>query len=286
MRKLFTFGESAKALEAAEKVGELSNFMDHKPHIQFKDKDHDGVGLEISFPTNTESRYSIAKAIDVILGVDKDAVQMNRFSYNLEDTSIAKYPASPRGSSKLLHRNESGGVKYYKNFSQSFLSLVEGCHFVFNDSRVLDARLYVKDADGAKIELMLLDLGCINVKDACKDNIIQAMLRKTNLEVGSEFEVCGGGLMEIVDIKGIWEEDEKSDGNGIECFVRLKNDMSIEKYLERVGSVPIPPYLHRSSEATDKNTYNNTYAANSGSVAAPTAGKITFFRLISSAHKF
>ena len=92
--------------------------------------------------------------------------------------------------------------------------------------------------------------------------------------------------MEIVDINGIWEEDEKSDGNGIECFVRLKNDMSIEKYLERVGSVPIPPYLHRSSEATDKNTYNNTYAANSGSVAAPTAGKITFFRLISSAHKF
>jgi S-adenosylmethionine:tRNA-ribosyltransferase-isomerase (queuine synthetase) len=71
----------------------------------------------------------------------------------------------------------------------------------------------------------------------------------------------------------IWEEDDKSDGNGTECFVRIKSDASVEDYLSEAGSVPIPPYLHRSSEETDKESYNNIYAANSGSVAAPTAGE-------------
>jgi S-adenosylmethionine:tRNA-ribosyltransferase-isomerase (queuine synthetase) len=71
----------------------------------------------------------------------------------------------------------------------------------------------------------------------------------------------------------IWEEDAKSDGNGTECSICIKSDQSVEDFLTAVGSVPIPPYLHRSSEITDKEAYNNTYAANAGSVAAPTAGE-------------
>ena len=71
----------------------------------------------------------------------------------------------------------------------------------------------------------------------------------------------------------IWEEDEKSDGNGTECFVQIDSNLSVEDYLNDVGSVPIPPYFHRSAEDSDKEAYNNTYAANPGSVAAPTAGK-------------
>jgi S-adenosylmethionine:tRNA ribosyltransferase-isomerase len=70
----------------------------------------------------------------------------------------------------------------------------------------------------------------------------------------------------------IWHEDEKSDGNGTECMVRILSDSTVEEYLNDCGSVPIPPYLHRASEITDKEAYNNTYAANAGSVAAPTAG--------------
>ncbi len=75
----------------------------------------------------------------------------------------------------------------------------------------------------------------------------------------------------------IWEEDEKSDGNGMECIVKIKSKESVETYLEKAGSVPIPPYLQREEEMTDKKDYNNAYAANAGSVAAPTAGeKIPF----------
>ena len=70
----------------------------------------------------------------------------------------------------------------------------------------------------------------------------------------------------------IWEEDEKSDGNGTECYVRIQSDKSLESYLSKNGSVPIPPYLHRASEKSDKERYNNVYAESAGSVAAPTAG--------------
>jgi S-adenosylmethionine:tRNA ribosyltransferase-isomerase len=70
----------------------------------------------------------------------------------------------------------------------------------------------------------------------------------------------------------VWEEDEKSDGNGTECMVRVLGTISMEEYLHVAGTVPIPPYFHRAAEASDKESYNNVYAAADGSVAAPTAG--------------
>ena len=70
----------------------------------------------------------------------------------------------------------------------------------------------------------------------------------------------------------MWEEDEKSDGNGMECSVRIMSEKSLDQYLDKFGSVPIPPYFQRESEASDKESYNNVYAASNGSVAAPTAG--------------
>ncbi len=82
----------------------------------------------------------------------------------------------------------------------------------------------------------------------------------------------------FVSFFSIWEEDEKSDGNGMECIVRIRSKESVETYLEKAGSVPIPPYLQREEEMTDKEDYNNAYAANAGSVAAPTAGKTIPFQ--------
>lgn len=58
----------------------------------------------------------------------------------------------------------------------------------------------------------------------------------------------------------------------MECFVRIQSDLSVDEYLKKAGSVPIPPYFHRQAEASDKEDYNNVYAAEGGSVAAPTAG--------------
>lgn len=121
---------------------------------------------------------------------------------------------------------------------------------------------------------MLLDLGSVDVKGKCNETPIQAMIRAPDIQSGDKYKEFGNGVddIEVVEVKGVWIEDEKSDGNGTECFVLINSNLSVEEYLSEVGSVPIPPYLHRSSEISDKDAYNNTYAANSGSVAAPTAG--------------
>lgn len=183
------------------------------------------------------------------------------------------YPASPRGSSKLLRCDSHGKLTYHFNFSKVFASLASGCHLVFNDSRVLDARLFIKGEAGEKAELMILDLGLIDTAASCDSTPLQAMIRSVDINVGDSFtEFQGQGEIEVVQVKGIWEEDEKSDGNGTECFVRIKSRDSIEDYLARAGSVPIPPYLNRESREADKEAYNNTFAKNVGSVAAPTAG--------------
>lgn len=70
----------------------------------------------------------------------------------------------------------------------------------------------------------------------------------------------------------IWEEEEESGGNGTDCVVRIHSNDVISDFLAVNGSVPIPPYLNREAEESDKERYNNVYAKDGGSVAAPTAG--------------
>ncbi|KAL3933359.1 MAG: hypothetical protein SGBAC_010438 [Bacillariaceae sp.] len=276
LRKRYHFTSYEEALDAGKKVDELSTVMDHHANMQFTHKCVDGVDLELEFFTFeakqiTQKDYDAAEAVDMILSADH--VKMSQYSYNLDEKNIAQYPASPRGSSKLLRCDANGNVVYHSNFSKVFASMVEGCHLVFNDSRVLDARLFIKDVSGRKVELMILDLGSIDVAGTCLDTPLQAMIRSSEVKAGDTFEEFKGkGEIEVVEVKGIWEEDEKSDGNGTECFVRIKSNDSVEDYLTSAGSVPIPPYLSRESQETDREAYNNTYAENAGSVAAPTAG--------------
>mmetsp|Transcript_4068 Transcript_4068/g.9411 ORF Transcript_4068/g.9411 Transcript_4068/m.9411 type:complete len:1141 (-) Transcript_4068:76-3498(-) len=276
LRKKYHFDSYKEALDAAKKVDKLSTVMDHHANMQFTHKCVDGVDLELEFFTFeakqiTQKDYDAAQAVDMILSANQ--VKMSRYSYELDEKSIAQYPASPRGSSKLLRCEANGNVAYHGNFSKSFASMVRGCHLVFNDSRVLDARLFVKDGSGSNVELMILDLGSIDVEGTCVGTPLQAMIRSSEVKAGDVFqEFQGKGEIEVVEVKGIWEEDEKSDGNGTECFVRIKSNDSVEDYLASAGSVPIPPYLSRESQETDKEAYNNTYAENAGSVAAPTAG--------------
>ena len=70
----------------------------------------------------------------------------------------------------------------------------------------------------------------------------------------------------------IWEEDEESGGHGTDCIVKVHSNDFISEFLSANGSVPIPPYLNRLPVESDKERYNNVYAKDGGSVAAPTAG--------------
>jgi S-adenosylmethionine:tRNA ribosyltransferase-isomerase len=239
-------------------------------------------------------------------------IRMSDYAYQLNEESIARYPPNPRGSSKLLRVDGRGQVSYFDNFSRVFSQLTSGAHIVFNDSRVLDARLFIsrhgtKEEEEERMELMLLDLGSVDVSAPCHKTTLRAMIRTETLNQSDVFTVLVDeseldDKVEIVAVHGyvvarvakcitvtvvisqnsyyyvlpidysVWQEDEKSDGNGMECSVRIMSDASLDDYLSKFGSVPIPPYFQRESEASDKEAYNNVYAASNGSVAAPTAG--------------
>ena len=101
----------------------------------------------------TQKDFDAARAIDLIYS--GNPINMKDFSYDLKQESIALFPAEPRGSSKLLQVNSSGQVSYYDHFGKNISSLLDGCHVVFNNSRVLDARLTVDLGDGNEVELMV-----------------------------------------------------------------------------------------------------------------------------------
>ena len=106
----------------------------------------------------------------------------------------------------------------------------------------------------------------------CSDHSIQAMLRHDSVKKGDIYRLVSGAKVEVADVRGIWEEDEESGGNGCDCVVRIHSEDNIGTFLASNGSTPIPPYLNREAVPSDKERYNNVYAKDEGSVAAPTAG--------------
>jgi len=254
----------------------MSTIMDHHANMRIVHKCTNGVDLEMEFfsfdaQELTQKDYDAANAVDLVHG--GNPVRMSDYSYDLKQDSVALFPANPRGSSKLLRVDSQGVVSYFDHFAKSVPSALAGCHVVFNNSRVLDARLSVELNDGAIVELMLLDLGSIDPALPSSDHAIQAMIRSESVSKGDIYiEPVSGTKVEVVDVRGIWEEEEESGGNGCDCVVRIHSHQDIGTYLGSNGSVPIPPYLHREAVPSDKERYNNVYAKDEGSVAAPTAG--------------
>jgi len=281
--KTFHFDSYSDAVRAVASIDDASTMMDHHANMSFVHKCSSGVDVELKLftydsKTVTEKDYAAAKTIDSL--IDDRAIEMKKFSYNLLEESIAKFPANPRGSSKLLYVNNNGDVSYATNFSESFPSLAEGCHIVFNESRVVEARLFLQEQSNhkEKLEMMILDLGNVELNNrSASTTPLEVMLRREGVEKGALFQVATKNetVQVVVDESlGEWLEDEKSDGNGTRCMVRILSEDSVAEFLEKEGSVPIPPYLQRAAESLDKERYNNVYAKakQAGSVAAPTAG--------------
>ena len=130
---------------------------DHHANMRIVHKCVNGVDLELeffSFEANelTQKDHDAARAVDLIH--NDNPIKISDYSYDLKQDSIALFPAETRGSSKLLRVNGSGKVSYFDHFGSSIPHLLRGCHIVFNNSRVLDARLSV-DINGKHVELMV-----------------------------------------------------------------------------------------------------------------------------------
>ena len=176
------------------------------------------------------------------------------FYYDLPQELIAQEPLKDRSSSRLLTLDKSTGEVEHKHFYDIVDELNEGDALILNDTKVLPARLYgAKEGTGGAIEFLLLHKHTLDTWE-----IIVRPGKKA--KPGAKFVFGNGELKaEIIDVV--------NDGNRL---VKFSYDGVFEEVLDKLGEMPIPPYITKKLE--DKNRYQTVYAKNPGSAAAPTAG--------------
>lgn len=205
-------------------------------------------------------------------------IHISDYSYDLPDSRIAKFPVSPRDTSKLLiyrHGEISDDIFYNlpKYLPQKSL-------MVFNNTKVIQARMHFRKETGALIEVFLMEPAVptdyelmFQTRGECSWLCMVGNLKKW--KEGSlvrTFDVAGS----TINFKATMRRDiidAKSGGTNYWVDFAWDNpQVSFAEILDAVGELPIPPYLNRETQDSDKTTYQTVYSKIKGSVAAPTAG--------------
>ena len=198
-------------------------------------------------------------------------IDINSFDYPLPDERIAKFPLENRSDSKLLvYRN---GSISQSRFGALADHLPEGSLLVFNNTKVIRARVIMHKESGARIEVFCLEPSApadyeraFAVKGECEWSCIVGNLKKWKsgyVYIDFDYEGTPGRLRALIKERGEREH-----------IVRFEWDVDLTfgQLLEHLGRIPIPPYLNRESEQIDLVRYQTVYSKFEGSVAAPTAG--------------
>ncbi len=176
------------------------------------------------------------------------------FYYDLPQEQIAQTPIEPRDHSRLMVLHRDNDKIEHRHFYDILDYLDEGDCLIVNDSRVIPARIYgVKEDTGAKIEFLLLK--------QLSGNRWETLVKPgKKAKIGAKF-IFGDGLLkaEVVDIV--------EDGNRI---VELQSEENIYTTLDKIGQMPLPPYI--TAKLEDQERYQTVYSHELGSAAAPTAG--------------
>ena len=177
------------------------------------------------------------------------------FYYDLPEERIAQTPLLQRDHSRLMTLDRHSGKVNHEHFYNILDHLVAGDCLVINDTRVLPARLYGQKTGGgsAMVEVLLLE----NVEGDLWDCIVYPGRR---LKEGATISFGDGQLTAVV-------EGVKPDGNRL---VRFCYEGIFLEHLERLGTMPLPPYIKEKLQ--DQERYQTVYSRNNGSAAAPTAG--------------
>lgn len=205
-------------------------------------------------------------------------IHISDYNYDLPDSRIAKFPVSPRDTSKLLiyrHGEISDDIFYNlpKYLPQKSL-------MVFNNTKVIQARMHFRKETGALIEVFLMEPAAptdyelmFQTRGECSWLCMVGNLKKW--KEGSlvrTFDVAGS----TINFKATMRRDiidTKSGGTNYWVDFAWDNpQVSFAEILDAVGELPIPPYLNRETQDSDKTTYQTVYSKIKGSVAAPTAG--------------
>jgi S-adenosylmethionine:tRNA ribosyltransferase-isomerase len=204
---------------------------------------------------------------------DVQQIKIESFDYTLPDEKIAKFPLPQRDDSKLLVYQE-GNIQEgtYKSLPDF---LTEGHFLMFNNTKVVQARLYFENKNGAKIEIFCLQ--------AAEENLdVQLAMQTTksvvwNCLVGNAKKWKEDFLIKLFEVNNVEyllkvTLKERLEGSFNVIFDWGDNEITFAEVLEVIGNIPLPPYMKRVVEKSDENRYQTVYAEHKGSVAAPTAG--------------
>ena len=201
-------------------------------------------------------------------------IRIKDYNYDLPDERIAKFPLPERDKSKLLVYNH--GEVSQDVFSNITRYLPQGALMVFNNTKVIQARLHFRKETGSLIEIFLLEPALptdyeqmFQTTGACSWYCLVGNLKKWK----------GGPLTTTVEMPG-QPSVQLTAERDMSCETALKIDfkwtgddkLSFAELIDKVGELPIPPYLNRNTQESDKTTYQTVYSKIKGSVAAPTAG--------------
>ncbi|MDR0962828.1 MAG: S-adenosylmethionine:tRNA ribosyltransferase-isomerase [Mediterranea sp.] len=199
-------------------------------------------------------------------------IRIESYNYPLPDERIAKYPLPVRDQSKLLlYRKGSIGETHFTALPDL---LPPDCVMVFNNTKVIQARLHFRKETGALIEVFCLEP--LLPRDYAQ-NFQQTTHVAWLCMIGNLKKWKGEVLHGTLHVKGtditLTAERGEAQGTAHRVDFRWDNDgVSFADILECFGELPIPPYLNRDTQESDKETYQTVYSKIKGSVAAPTAG--------------
>ena len=181
-------------------------------------------------------------------------MRLSDFDYSLPKERIAQYPAKEREKCRLMVLDRKAHTVGHKVFGEIAGHFRKGDCLVLNDTKVMPARLFGKRATGGKVEIFLL-----GAPSAGKDPVAEALIRPSaRLKEGERIVLESGDEAEILGRAAIGRH--------------VRFSRAIGAILREAGHVPLPPYIDRPDEPSDRHDYQTVYSAREGATASPTAG--------------
>lgn len=197
-------------------------------------------------------------------------MKLSEFDYDLPKDLIAQYPLPSRDSSRLMVLDRKSDSIHHSTFSNFPDYLRKGDLLILNNTKVFPAKLIGKKKNtGGKVEILLTQ--------EIEPGIWKAMLKCSGkIKENTELTFSLNGLSAVIVGKDKNKNEQGNNDYGTQWLVQFNSEESVNNILDKIGLVPLPPYIKRDqdklSSIEDKERYQTVYASKSGAIAAPTAG--------------
>ena len=189
-------------------------------------------------------------------------MKLSDFTYVLPENLIASHPTSERSASRLLGLDRKSGAVAHYRFAEIINLLNSGDLLVFNNTRVIPARLYGRKESGGRVEILI-------ERQLGEGQILAQVRASKSPKQGNQIRLCATADSEPKAPEDcLWVVGRRDE------FIVLESASSVKllQLISRYGHMPLPPYIKREDQLEDKERYQTVYAEVPGAVAAPTAG--------------